>query len=43
VGRGLADADELARWKEAWAQAYRHTPHGRPVALGPQMTRMETE
>ncbi|MGA2953077.1 MAG: nitrile hydratase accessory protein [Caulobacteraceae bacterium] len=43
VGRGLAGADELARRKAAWAEAYRHTPHGRPVELGPQMTWMETE
>ena len=31
--KGLFDpADMLAR-KEAWADAYRHTPHGRPVEL----------
>lgn len=31
--RGLAGADELARRKAAWADAYRHTPHGKPVEL----------
>jgi nitrile hydratase accessory protein len=31
--RGLADADELETRKHAWAEAYRHTPHGRPVEL----------
>ncbi len=32
--RGLAPPDALARRKSAWAEAYRHTPHGRPVELG---------
>lgn len=32
--RGLSDAAELAQRKAAWADAYRHTPHGKPVALG---------
>jgi nitrile hydratase accessory protein len=31
--RGLSDAAELATRKEAWADAYRHTPHGKPVEL----------
>ena len=31
--RGLSDDSELAQRKEAWADAYRHTPHGKPVAL----------
>jgi nitrile hydratase accessory protein len=34
VARGLAGADELAQRREDWAQAYRHTPHGKPVELG---------
>lgn len=29
----LAGAGELAARKEAWARAYRQTPHGRPVEL----------
>jgi nitrile hydratase accessory protein len=32
--KGLADAAALAARKEAWADAYRHTPHGQPVELG---------
>jgi nitrile hydratase accessory protein len=31
--RGLSDGAELATRKEAWADAYRHTPHGKPVEL----------
>jgi len=31
--KGLTDAAALAERKEAWADAYRHTPHGRPVVL----------
>ncbi len=31
--RGLAAPDALAARKDAWAEAYRRTPHGRPVTL----------
>lgn len=31
--RGLADQTALAARKDAWADAYRHTPHGKPVEL----------
>ena len=31
--RGLAAPDALAERKAAWAEAYRRTPHGRPVTL----------
>jgi nitrile hydratase accessory protein len=31
--RGMAAPEDLAARKEAWATAYRHTPHGRPVTL----------
>ncbi len=31
--KGLATADALDERKEAWANAYRHTPHGKPVEL----------
>jgi nitrile hydratase accessory protein len=31
--RGLTDSSELSHRKEAWADAYRHTPHGKPVEL----------
>jgi nitrile hydratase accessory protein len=29
----LASTNELAERKHAWAEAYRHTPHGEPVRL----------
>ena len=31
--KGLLDYDTLAARKEAWAEAYEHTPHGKPVEL----------
>ena len=33
TAKGLADQNELAARKEAWTDAYRHTPHGKPVEL----------
>jgi len=33
TNRGLAGSAELAARKDAWADAYRHTPHGSPVEL----------
>ncbi len=33
--KGLCDAAALSRRKGAWAEAYRHTPHGKPVRLEP--------
>ena len=30
----LTDLNALRERKEAWVDAYRHTPHGRPVELG---------
>jgi nitrile hydratase accessory protein len=33
TSRGLAAADALHETKHAWADAYRRTPHGKPVAL----------
>ena len=33
LAKTLADRDELAERKHAWAEAYRHTAHGRPVEL----------
>lgn len=33
IGKDLSDAAAIARCKEAWAEAYRHTPHGQPVEL----------
>jgi nitrile hydratase accessory protein len=31
--KGLLDRAALVERKEAWAHAYRHTPHGKPVEL----------
>lgn len=33
TGKGLTDSPALRDRKEAWADAYRHTPHGQPVVL----------
>lgn len=33
AAKGLSAPAELARRKAEWAQAYRHTPHGKPVEL----------
>ena len=33
IAKGLADRAALEMRKEAWADAYRHTPHGKPVEL----------
>ena len=33
--KGLADHAALVERKEAWADAYRHTPHGKPIELRP--------
>jgi nitrile hydratase accessory protein len=33
VEKRLCDGNSLLVCKEAWADAYRHTPHGKPVAL----------
>jgi len=32
--KGLTETTALFERKEAWADAYRHTPHGQPVELG---------
>jgi nitrile hydratase accessory protein len=33
TSKGLTDSTALLDKKEAWADAYRHTPHGTPVEL----------
>jgi nitrile hydratase accessory protein len=33
TGRGMTDPAALAARKQAWAEAYRTTPHGKPVSL----------
>jgi nitrile hydratase accessory protein len=32
--KGLCDRAAMLARKQAWADAYRHTPHGKPVELG---------
>jgi nitrile hydratase accessory protein len=33
AAKGLSDPAEMSARKQAWADAYRHTPHGKPVEL----------
>jgi nitrile hydratase accessory protein len=33
TAKGLMNASRLVERKKAWAEAYRHTPHGKPVEL----------
>jgi nitrile hydratase accessory protein len=33
TAKGLTDRAAMETRKEAWAEAYRHTPHGKPVEL----------
>ena len=33
TAKGLTDPAEMLERKEAWADAYRHTPHGKPIEL----------
>lgn len=33
TAKGLSDPAAMLARKEAWADAYRHTPHGKPVKL----------
>ena len=35
TAKGLTDSRALLARKEAWVDAYRHTPHGKPVVLRP--------
>lgn len=35
IEKRLSDPASLLAQKEAWAEAYRHTPHGKPVELEP--------
>ena len=36
TAKSLLNPDEMLDRKEAWADAYRHTPHGQPVTLQDQ-------
>ena len=35
IAKSLTDGAALLERKEAWADAYRHTPHGKPIELTP--------
>lgn len=35
AAKGLTDPAALLERKKAWADAYRHTPHGKPIELRP--------
>jgi len=35
VAKGLTDPEAMHARKETWAEAYRRTPHGKPVELHP--------
>lgn len=41
--KGLSNPAEMLARKEAWADAYRHTPHGKPVVLRPEPPASESE
>ena len=41
TAKGLTDREALQARKDAWANAYRHTPHGKPVEL--ESGRLEEE
>jgi nitrile hydratase accessory protein len=44
TAKGLSDPAALAARKQAWAEAYRHTPHGKPVELKPAVaTRLQQD
>lgn len=38
TAKGLTDPTELLTRKDAWAEAYRRTPHGKPVELNQGLT-----
>ncbi len=38
IAKQLSDPATLSARKEAWADAYRHTPHGQPVELDGEAT-----
>jgi nitrile hydratase accessory protein len=39
--KGLTDREAMRERKEAWAEAYLHTPHGKPVELNSRRDEME--
>ena len=43
TAKSLTSTAELAARKDAWADAYRHTPHGKPVELKARVGDIEVE
>jgi len=43
TAKGLTDRAALETRKEAWAEAYRHTPHGKPVELAAESISMDAK
>jgi nitrile hydratase accessory protein len=41
--KGLTNREAMHERKEAWADAYRHTPHGKPVELTAALGRHEQD
>ena len=41
TAKALSNPSEMLARKEAWADAYRHTPHGKPVALRKNATAVD--
>jgi hypothetical protein len=41
IEKGLTDREAMHERKEAWAEAYLHTPHGKPVELNAGSDEME--
>jgi nitrile hydratase accessory protein len=41
--KSLSSRAEMLERKEAWADAYRHTPHGRPVMLRSVQPRVDSK
>lgn len=42
TGKGLTDRAALEQRKEAWADAYRRTPHGKPVELDASLAEIDS-
>ena len=43
AAKGLSDPAALLARKEAWTEAYRHTPHGKPVELSAAQVPSQSE
>jgi len=41
--KGLLNQAALVERKEAWADAYRHTPHGKPIELNAEKSEVKSQ